>query len=196
MLPVIIERLATKDGELCIGISENQNSNNLDTNSLLKLARSLSESVLAFQLLNGLMVVDNMHLLSAAQNAVNAMSGDYMISRSLDVELIVYSSAQRQIGLALDIMGVKDQLASIAVVCIDKDEKKVRQCLTEVSQRVGEKASPMFSPTSEKISSWMETFGITDLEMKQFTDESDLVSRSRALSKCIVSRVSQVAFGS
>jgi len=193
---VIIERLSIKHGELCIGISENQNSNNLDTENLLKLARYLSESVRAFQFFNSLMIVDDLHLLSAAQNAVNAMNGEYMISRSLDVELIVYASAQRQIGLALDIMGVKDQLATVAIVCIDEDEKKVRQCLTDVTKRVGEEVSPMFSSTPEKICSLMEFFGITDLEMKQFTDEADLLLRTRALSKCIVSRVSQVALGS
>lgn len=193
---MIIERLTIKDGELCIGISENQNSNNLDTANLLELARFLSESVLAFQFFNSLMIIDELHLLSGAQNAVNAMNGEYMISRSLDVELIVYTSTQRQIGLALDIMGVKDQLASVAVVCIDEDETKVLQCLTDVSKRVGEEVSPIFSPTPEKINSLMETFSITDLEMKQFTNEDDLVSRSQALSKCIVSRVSQVALGS
>jgi len=193
---VIIERLANKDGELCIGFSENQNTNNLDTDNFLKLAKALSESVLAFQFINSTMIIDKMHLLSSAQNAVNAMNGEYMISRSLDVELIVYTSAQRQIGLALDIMGVKDQLASVAAVCIDEDEKKIRQCLTDVSKRVGEEVTPMFNPSSEKIRSLMETFGITGLEIEQFTDKSDLVSRSQALSKCLVSKVSQVALGS
>lgn len=193
---MIIERLANKDGELCIGFSENQNTNNLDTDNFLKLAKALSESVLAFQFINSTMIIDKMHLLSSAQNAVNAMNGEYMISRSLDVELIVYTSAQRQIGLALDIMGVKDQLASVAAVCIDEDEKKIRQCLTDVSKRVGEEVTPMFNPSSEKIRSLMETFGITGLEIEQFTDKSDLVSRSQALSKCLVSKVSQVALGS
>ena len=193
---MIIERLSIKDGEIYIGISENQNLNNLDTDSFLLLAKSLSESVLAFQFFNSLMIIDDLHLLSAAQNAVNAMNGDYMISRSLDVELIVYASAQRQIGLALDTMGVVDQLASVTAVCIDEDEKKVRQCLSDVTKGVGEENSPMFNPTPEKITSLMESFGITDLEMMQFTDEDDLASRTRALSKCIVSRVSQVALGS
>jgi tRNA threonylcarbamoyladenosine modification (KEOPS) complex Cgi121 subunit len=196
VLTVIIEKLTTKDGELCIGICENQNLNNLDTDNLLKLASSLSESVLAFQLFNSLMIADSIHLLSGAQNALNAMNGKYMISRSLDVELAVYVSAQRQIGLALDIVGVKDQLTSIAAVCIDEDEEKVWQCLTDVAKRVGEEVTPMFNPNSEKISSLMETFGITDLEIQQFTKESDLVSRTKALSKCIVSKVSQVALGS
>ena len=193
---MLIERLRNKDDEFFIGISEMKNTNNLATDELLDVAKILSKSVLAFQFFNSMMIADEIHLLSSAQNAVHALKGEYMIARSLDVELIVYSSAQHQIGLALDIMGVKDQLASVAVVCIDKDEKKVRNCLAEVSERVGEEVSPMFSPTHEKLTSLMETFDVTDLEMKQFTDETDLESRLQALSKCIVSRVSQVALSS
>ena len=193
---MIIEKIVTKDDELCIGISEIKNTNSLSMDELLKIAKSLSKSVLAFQFFNSQMIVDEMHLLSSAQNAVHAMKGEYMISRSLDVELVIYSSTQHQIGLALDTMGVKDQLAFVAIVCIDKDEEKVRTCLADVSERVGKEVSPMFDPTSEKISSLMETFGITDLEMKQFTGASDLASRSQALSKCVVSRVSMVSLAS
>ncbi|MCK5389954.1 MAG: hypothetical protein KAJ36_05660, partial [Candidatus Thorarchaeota archaeon] len=192
---LLIEKLAIKDGELCIGISENKNSRGLDTDKLLELAKSLSKSVLAFQFFNSMMIVDEMHLLSGAQNAVNALKGDYMISRTLDVELVVYVSAQRQIGRALDIMGVNDELSSVGVVCIDEDEKKVRECLMRIEEKVGEEISPMFSPTSEKISSLMQNFGITELEMKQFKDSDDLATRNQALSKCVVSRVSQVCFG-
>ena len=193
---MLIERLVIKEEELCIGISENTNINNLDTDDLLEIARSLSTSVLAFQFFNSSMIVDKFHLLSSAQNAVNAMKGEYMISRSLDVELVVHSSAQRQIGLALDLMGVKDKLPSLGVVCIDSDEEKVRKCLIEVSKRVGEENTPMFSSTGKKLDSLMETFGITDLEIEQFTDATDLKSRTRALSKCIVSKVSMVSLGS
>ena len=196
MFELIIESLTAADGDLTIGISEIKNTNILGTNELLEVAKSISKSALAFQFFNSLMIVDELHLLSSAQNAVHAMKGEYMISRSLDVELVVYSSAQHQIGLALDIMGVKDQLSSVGVVCIDADETKVRKCLDDVSKRVGEEVTPMFSPTPEKIISLMEAFGITEIEMNQFTESTDLTSRSQALSKCVVSRVSVVSLGS
>ena len=191
-----IERLVIRDNELYIGITEIRNTNSLDTDNLLDIAKTISKSVFAFQFFNSLMIVDKMHLLSSAQNAVNAMKGEYMISRSLDVELVVYASTQHQIGIALDIMGVKDQLASIAVVCIDEVEEKVRKCIADVIEKVGEEVSPMFNPTATKISSLMETFGVSELEMKQFTDATDLISWSQALSKCIVSRVSMVSLAS
>jgi tRNA threonylcarbamoyladenosine modification (KEOPS) complex Cgi121 subunit len=193
---LLIERLAITDGTLCIGISENQNSRGLDTDNLLELAKSLSDSVLAFQFLNTMMIVDELHILSSAQNAINAMKGNYMISRTLDVELVVYVSAQRQIGRALELMGVCDGLSSLGVVCIDEDEKKVRDCLRKIAEEVGDNITPMFNPTVKKIDALMQEFGITELEMNQFTDSNDLLERNRALSKCVVSRVSQVALGS
>ncbi|TFG95209.1 hypothetical protein E4H12_13735, partial [Candidatus Thorarchaeota archaeon] len=165
MFELILESLTTKEGNLIIGISEIKNTNSLGINELLEVAKTLSKSALAFQFFNSLMIVDEMHLLSSAQNAVHAMNGEYMISRSLNVELVVYSSAQHQIGLALDIMGVKDKLSSLGVVCIDADEKKVRKCLDAVTKRVGDEVTPMFSPTPEKIGSLMKAFGITELEM-------------------------------
>ena len=184
-----------KDGALCIGISENENSRGLDTENLLEIARSLSESVLALQLFNSMMIVDEMHLLSGAQNAVNALKGGYMISRSLDVELVVYVSAQHQIGRALEIMGINDGLSSVSVVCIDEDEKKVRHCLQQIIEKLGDEITPMFSPMLEKINSLMVNFGVTELEMNQFTDSDDLALRNQALSKCVVSKVSQVPLG-
>ena len=196
MLELLIEKLAIKDGELCIGISENSNPKGLDIDTLLKIAKSLSESVLAFQFFNSMMIVDEIHLLSGAQNAVNALKGDYMISRTLDVEIAVYVSAQHQIGRALEIVGVKDELSSVGVVCIGEDEKKVRVCLDEISEQVGDEIAPMFKSTSEKISSLMKVYGITELELNQFLDSDDLSSRNQALSKCVVSRVSQVSIGS
>lgn len=193
---MLIERLITSDQEFCIGISENENTNHLKIDELLEIAKDLSGPVIAFQFFNSSMIIDELHLLSSAQNAVHAMQGDYMIARGLDVELVVYSSAQRQIGIALDLMGIKDGLPTLGVICIDTDESKVHDCLEKVSARVGDAVSPMFIPTSEKINSLMNVFGVSDEEMKQFIDENDLASRSQALSRCIVSRVSMVALGS
>ena len=103
-----IELLKSNDVENVVGISEIHNSNNLTQDQLIDLAKSMSSDSLTVQLMNGLLIADDYHLLSAAQNAVNALSGKYMLSRSLDVELIVYASAQRQIGRALDELGVYD----------------------------------------------------------------------------------------
>jgi len=60
---------------------------------------------------------------------------------------------------------------------------------------LGDEITPMFSPMLEKINSLMVNFGVTELEMNQFTDSDDLALRNQALSKCVVSKVSQVPLG-
>ncbi len=190
---MLIETLASSDGQFHVGISENLNSKNLDTNDILKIANSLSDSVLTLQFLNPTMIVNEMHLLSASQNALNAMKGGYMIARSLDVEIAVYASAQHQIGRALDLVGVKAALPTLAVVCIDEDKQKITDCLNKIAERIGESSSPMFPISPQKIKSLMSIYEITELELQQFTDSKDAEERKEALSRCVVSRVSQVS---
>lgn len=176
-----------------VGISEIHNSNNLKQEELLDLAKSMSSDSLTVQLLNGLLIVDEAHLLSAAQNAVNAQNGKYMLSRTLDVEIIVYASAQRQIGRALDELGVYDRLEHIAVVVIGNDRKSVEQSLKKITTKVGKEFPNPFEGSKERIDSLKAHFDIDEKEICTFTDSDDDLERQRALSKCIVSRVSLVA---
>ncbi|MHA2080193.1 MAG: KEOPS complex subunit Cgi121, partial [Candidatus Thorarchaeota archaeon] len=120
-----IEQLGNGNNNKIVGITELHNSNRLKQEELIQLAKSLSGDSLTVQLLNGLLIADETHLLSAAQNALNAKQGEYMLSRSLDVEIIVFASAQRQIGRALDALGVFDGLDEIAVVVVGTDTSSV-----------------------------------------------------------------------
>lgn len=188
-----IELLKSNDVVNVVGISEIHNSNNLTQDELLDLAKSMSSDSLALQLMNGLLIADASHLLSAAQNAVNALSGKYMLSRSLDVEIIVYASAQRQIGRALDELGVYDGLEHVAVVMIGKDRKSVEQSLEEITKKVGKEFSNPFEGNKERNERIMKHFNIDEKEILTFTESDDDLERQKALSRCIVSRVSLVA---
>jgi len=124
-----IEIVDSNETTHVIGVSEINNSNRLTQDELLSLAKSMSSDTVIVQLMNGELIADETHLLSAVQNALNAQNGEYMLSRSLDVEIIVYASAQRQIGRALDELGVYDDLEHIAAVTIGTDKKTVEQTL-------------------------------------------------------------------
>ncbi len=191
----MIQKLSYKDDTYTIGLSEIANLNGLGVNQLLDLAKSHSEDVFVIQFFNSHLIASELHLLSAAQNALNAWSGGYMISRSPDVEVIVYASAQRQIHQALEIMGVKDGLATITVVVIDKNEENVTKVLEGVTDKIGEEIVPPFIPTEEKISTLMKVFDITGAEIQQFLTSDALTDKKHALTRCITSRVSLVAIG-
>jgi KEOPS complex subunit Cgi121 len=179
-----------------IGVSEINNSNKLTQDELLSLAKSMSSETVIVQLMNGNLIADETHLLSASQNALNAQIGKYMLSRTLDVEIIVYASAQRQIGRALKELGVYDDLEHIAAVTIGSDKKIVKQTLRNLVEKIGTESSPPFEASSERYDRIREHFKIEEKEISTFTESSDILERQNALSRCIVSRVSLVAIDS
>ena len=191
-----IEQLEDENNVEVIGITELHNSNHLKQDELIQLAKSLSSGSLAVQLLNGLLIADETHLLSAVQNAINAKRGDYMLSRSLDVEIIVFASAQRQIGRALDELGVYDGLDEIAAVVVGTDPSVVEDTIRDLTGKIGNEVIPAFAATNERIERIKDHYQINDKEIRAISDSDKIESQLAALSRCLVSRVSLVAFDS
>ena len=189
-----IEQLGVNGTDKVVGIAELRNSNNLKQKELIQLATSMSSDSLTVQLLNGLLIANEIHLLSAAQNAIRAQQGDYMVSRSLDVEIIVFASAQRQIGRALEALGVHDGLDEIALVVIGTDNSSVEHSIKDLVDTIGTETVPSFSATNERMVRVKKHFQIGDKEINAISDSETLESRLDALARCIVSRVSLVAF--
>lgn len=191
-----IEQLGTESNSGVIGIAELHNSNHLKQDELIQLAKSVSSDSLTVQLMNGLLIADETHLLSAAQNAINAKRGEYMLSRSLDVEIIVFASAQRQIGRALDALGVYDGLDEIAVVVVGPDTSSTKDSIQDLAGKIGNEVIPSFTATSERIERIKDHYQISDKEIGAISDSDTVESQLAALSRCLVSRVSLVAFDS
>ncbi len=185
--------LKSNDNVSVVGFSEIQNSNKLNQNELIDLSKSLSTDSLTVQLMNGLLIADDIHLLSAAQNAVNAFSGNYMLSRTLDVELIVFASAQRQIGKALEEFGVHDDLDHVAAVVIDENQRSVEDTLEKITKTIGKEFPIPFEASQERFERVKKYFDIDEKEIEVFTNSNDIIERQNALAKCVVSRVSLVA---
>lgn len=191
-----IEKLGNDGNGKIIGITEFHNSTNLKQKELIQIAESLSSDILTVQLLNGLLIADEIHLLSAAQNAINAEQGEYMLSRSLDVEILVFASAQRQIGRAIDTLGVYDGLDEIAAVVVGLDEGSVENAIHDLVKRIGKEIIPSFPITKERIARIKNHYEISDKEINTISDTKSLESKMSALSRCLVSRISLVAFES
>ena len=188
--------LDSEETVTAVGISEIHNSNSLSQNELLELAKSLASLGLTVQLMNGHLIVDETHLLSSAQNALNAQDGDYMHSRSLDVEVIVYASAQRQIGKALEDLGVFDGIEYVAAVVIGTDESSVEETLNELAKKIGKELPRPFDATKDRFERIRKHFQIDMEEIRTLTDSEDDFELQKALARCVVSRVSLVAIDS
>jgi tRNA threonylcarbamoyladenosine modification (KEOPS) complex Cgi121 subunit len=191
-----IEQVGVERKVDVVGIAEIHNSNHLKQSDLIHLAKSLSSDSLMVQLMNGLLIADETHLLSAAQNALNAKQGKYMHSRSLDVEIIVFASAQRQIGRALDALGIYDDIDEIAVVVVGTDPSSVEDCIRDLTDKIGIETIPPFVATSERLARIKDHYQISDKEIGAISESDKIDSQLAALSRCIVSRISLVAFDS
>jgi len=188
-----IEKIGTENHEKTVGIAEFQNTRELTQNQLIQLVVTLSSDETTIQLLNGLLISDEIHLLSAAENAINAQHGNYMLSRSLDVEIIVFASAQRQIGKAIEALGVYDGLGEVAAVVLGSDAKSVENTIQKLAEKIGQEIIPAFPPTMERLRRIKKQFEISNTEISAISDSESIESQMAALSRCVVSRVSLVA---
>jgi len=191
-----IEKIGTENHEKTVGIAEFQNTRELTQNQLIQLVVTLSSDETTIQLLNGLLISDEIHLLSAAENAINAQHGNYMLSRSLDVEIIVFASAQRQIGKAIEALGVYDGLGEVAAVVLGSDAKSVENTIQKLAEKIGQEIIPAFPPTMERLRRIKKQFEISNTEISAISDSESIESQMAALSRCVVSRVSLVAIDS
>lgn len=192
---MLSETITWKDEVIQVCMSEFKNSTRFNRENLLDIAGSWSENVLAIQFFSSSMIVDEFHLLSATQNALNAWKGDYMKSRGLDVEMILYASAQHQIGRALELMGITDETEAVTVVVLGERLDEVKECTLSIGLAIGEEITPAFHKTVEQTKTLMGIFNISESEVSLFLEQHDEKSWQRAVSKCLVSRISQVALG-
>ncbi len=190
---MILETVEYEDKIFWAGIAELFNSSHMGTDALVKLASEKDEGIYAIQFLDSSLIVSIGHLLSAAQNAVNAWKGDYMLTRGLDAEILVYASAQRQISRAIENLGIRDGLQSIALVVVGGSKKDVRNVITKMITKVGEEAKTAFVPDRERLERIMHHYGVNEKEVKALTDSDEIEIWAEALSRCVVSRVSLVA---
>jgi KEOPS complex subunit Cgi121 len=197
MVMAVREETLTYENEVFhVGIGELTNAKALKKDEMVSLASEKNEGIIAVQLLDSALVAGEVHLLSAAQNALNAWKGTYAIARSLDVEILLYASGQHQIGVALDRLGIKDESTSVAAVVLATDESNLKSHVSYLVDKLGPEVQRPFTPTEERIQYVMMHFGINEAEITAVASSDSLEARYQALSGCVASRVSMVALES
>lgn len=189
---MLIEKIFCEENTMFVGIGELRNETKKRKDELVALSSALTQESTTVQFFTTSLIAGPLHLLSAAQNAINAVRGDYAISRSLNVEIIVYASAQRQIERAFEKMGVEDDLETIAVVIINESKDSIQDCFEQLFTEVGPDMEPAFSYERSQMIRIMDAFDVSDTELRTFTDSDNLDELQDALVRCIVSRVSMV----
>ncbi len=188
-----LEKLGHGDTIYSVGVTEIQNVHGSTKDQLIELASGQIDDLLAIQFLDASLIVDSTHLLSASQNALNAWNGEYAISRSLALEIVVYASTQKQIGKALDLFGVKDKMDSITLVVVGVTTERVENGINDLVSKIGTEIKNPFDMDNARLSRLMEYYGVTPTELEALTESKATNDLQQALSKCVASRVSLVA---
>jgi len=85
-----------------------------------KIQRFAEEYQIIIQSFNAEMIYGKSHLLSAAEHALRSEKEQRMTTNSIEMELFLYASGERQIKLAIPKLGVKKGHNTIALVIIPR----------------------------------------------------------------------------
>lgn len=119
------------------------------------------------QILDAALVAGFEHIYFAILNALKSFKTGINISRSLEVEVLLFASGQNQIKRAIEILGIKPYSSSAALIIISDDRAEAIAMLNYISNILGgERDQSVIELTDEKVSGIVETFKISKLEIE------------------------------
>jgi tRNA threonylcarbamoyladenosine modification (KEOPS) complex Cgi121 subunit len=107
------------------------------------------------------------HLFFATLNAIKAFTQGRSIAQSLDVEILLYASAQNQIGEAIRTVGLKPQTSLMAVVLVGEDESATTLAAKKLQILVpgGQDNSVLGFTDLNKVATLNRLYGINTVEV-------------------------------
>jgi len=131
---------------------------------LKKIAKITKEKNTIIQVFNADLIYDDKHIISAYEHAKRAMIRKTNSTNTLEMEILLYASGDRQLKNAILKMGVIKGNANIAFFIEDKSEDIEKQLLNELSLKRDDKVLKGDIITLKK-------FGITDNEIATVSKE-------------------------
>lgn len=120
------------------------------------------------QFFEGAHVAGKEHLEIAATNALRAFRARINISRSLAMEALLYASAQRQIDVAIRMLGVRRQSQKVGLVAFSESRNDVRELQEKIAKFLRAKLDDNLLDdwSDDKVATIMKLFGIDTVELE------------------------------
>jgi len=139
-----------------------------DIDDFLKKGENFaSKNSLIIQVLNADMIYGKNHIISAVNHAKRAMERKTNTTNSLEKEILLYASGERQLKLAIPKMGIKKGKGNIALVILSKG-------ISEISDQKFNDLLKLFTLEQDnKVlagnKDTLRKFGINETEVKTVT---------------------------
>lgn len=116
----------------------------------------------AFQLFDAEMVAGWRHLFHAAVNAVHATRQGSAVSKSVEVEIMLYASCQDQISKAFTLMGLSPRVSDVAILVLSGAPSEAEGLAAEIAVHLGSPDDEVLEMTPEKYERLKDVFEVGD----------------------------------
>lgn len=162
-----------------------------DVDNFLNIIRKKTEDA-EIQFFDAKFIAGWEHLYFAVLNALKAFENKSNISNKLAIETLLYSSAQRQIKKAIEIIGIKPNSQSVVAIVIADTNLKVNSIIRTILHFVpGKSDDNVIQLTEEKIANVKDLFGISDIELNTKLERKGM--EKKALADLVMEHVALLA---
>ena len=162
-----------------------------DAEEFLKKIHKKKGSNVETQFFDAKYVATWQHLYFAVLNALTAFKNKRNISKSLAMETMLYTSTQRQIRKAMELLGIKSGTSEIAVLIIGENSENVKSALSMISANaVAQCDDTVLELSEEKERIIQKNFGISDSELKTVRKKDGV---KEALTNLVIERMALTA---
>lgn len=127
-----------------------------------KLAKADRENRTTSQAFDASSVAGKEHLVHAAHLALAAHAAKRNFASSLNIELVCWAAAERQIARAFEKVGVHKGSKGLAILALGGSRAQVRRALVSICRELGiERDDGVFGLTREKVSKLCKVFSIS-----------------------------------
>lgn len=157
-----------------------------NTDEFLKIIHKEKQLNVEIQFFDAQFVATWQHLYFAVLGAVIAFKNRENIAKNLEMETMLYASAQHQIQKAIEFMGIKDDSSNIAVVVIGERLEDLKTALSIISSLLHAQPDETVLELSKgKMKIIQKAFEISDRELKTIMKKNGL---EQALTDLVIER--------
>lgn len=154
-------------GKHVVGVFGGSASVSVVDELLGKLAKADRENWTTSQAFDASSVAGKEHLVHAARLALTAHAAKRNFASSLNIELVCWVAAERQIARAFEKVGVHKGSKGLAILALGGSRARVRKALVSICRELGiERDDGVLELTREKVSKLCKVFSISNDELK------------------------------
>lgn len=166
---------------------------------LQKIEKTHSTTI---QLFNSNLIATKQHLYISAYHALKAFKEKRNIADKINMEIMLYASGQRQIGKAINLLGVKPENKQIAAIIITKEKKENnnnnskdhKNVIKKLLQLLKAKESPkVLEITEKKRNIILKKFNITEKMLEATAKEKTEKALNKAITELILEKIALLA---